>query len=258
MAYDTKKLSLLVQDLGGGQSLWTLHGSDSIATVLGSGYITDASNKGVKLGDWVLVTAGTLNTAVYTAPTTADYGDANTVTVLAGTELCVVSAISAGAATLVGRATSDVTDNSGGTGNAATGVVANLTKQTVIIPVQLVDLATGTLKIALPFGFTVVGTPQFRVAKPATTASKLATATLQVNGVAATGGVISLTSANCTPMGAAVAASAAVTAGGTGTAGQTVEFALSAVTAFVEGDGYFEVTVTNNDLANAIATLIKF
>src|ERR1700680_2770097 len=109
MAYVTKQLSKIAQDLGGGQSLWTLFGSDSIATVLGAGYITDAGNKGMRLGDWVLVASGTLNTAVFNSPSTVGYGAGNTLSALSGTELCVVSSISAGAATLIGRAASDVT-----------------------------------------------------------------------------------------------------------------------------------------------------
>lgn len=261
MAYDTKKLSLVVHTIERqGPSLWTYVTSDSLATVLGAGYVSDAGNKGLRLGDIVFVGSGTFDTAIYPASgaSTKDVGGSSDFTADPLSLMCVVDSISAGAATLKSMRAAGITDSSGGTASASAGIVANLTKQTVILPVQLADLATGTLKLALPFAFTVVGTPQFRVAKPATTAAKLATATLQVNGVAATGGVISLTSANCTPMGAAVAASAAVTAGGGGTAGQTVEFALSAVTAFVEGDGYFEVTVINNDLANAIATLAKF
>lgn len=259
MAYTANNLSQLGGTIGGRNRWWTYETADTMATVLGAGYISDATKKRLLVGDVVFVRFGTLNTTGPDAsPSTNARGVVNEFAAAPGYEVCMVDAISSGAATLKTARAETITDNSGGTANAATGIAANLTKQTVIIPVQLVDLATGTLKLALPFAFTVVGTPQFRVAKPATTAAKAATATLQVNGVAATGGVISLTSANCTPMGAAVAASAAVTAGGTGTAGQTVEFALSAVTAFIEGDGYFEVTVTNNDLANAIATLIKF
>ena len=50
----------------------------------------------------------------------------------------------------------------------------------------------------------------------------------------------------------------AITALNVGTAGQTVEAAVSSVTAFVEGDGHVEFGITNNDLANAIASIIKF
>jgi hypothetical protein len=55
--------------------------------------------------------------------------------------------------------------------------------------------------------------------------------------------VVSLTSANCTPTGTLVAGTAITANNGTTTAGQTVEVAVSAVTAFVEGDGYVEFTI---------------
>jgi len=85
---------------------------------------------------------------------------------------------------------------------------------------------------------------QFRVgATPASTAAKLATATLGISGVACTGGVISLTSANCTPAGNSVA-STTITALNTFTGGQSIGFTISAVTAFVEGNGDFLVYYT--------------
>jgi hypothetical protein len=118
--------------------------------------------------------------------------------------------------------------------------------QTVIIPVAaMANLANSqTLKIALPFNF-VVTAALFRVGdKAVTTAAKLATATVQVNGVAVTGGVIALTSANCTPSGASVAATAITAANGSTAVGQTLEVAISSVTTFVEGDGWFEFTVS--------------
>ena len=139
----------------------------------------------------------------------------------------------------------------------STGVVANLAKSVIVLPVQLVDLANAAdFRVGVPFAFTL-SSFLFRTGKPASTASKLATLTADVNAAAVTGGVAALTTANQNAAGGTVAASA-ITAGNTGTAGQTVGVTASAVTAFVEGDGYIEFTVVNNDLANAIATLIKF
>lgn len=263
MSYTPGSLSLINDTIGGGFKHWIYVTADASATYLGAGYFSDATNKRMNVGDIVWVLSGTLNTS-----TSALTEGAETFPVTAGLESLfsgipaftsnIVSAVSAGAATIEATKKSVVTDNSGGTANAATGIVATLAEATVIMPVQNTDIAAGTIKLALPYNFKVIGTPQYRVAKPVTTAAKLATATLQVSGVAATGGVISLTSATMTPMGAAVAASAAVTALGVGAAGGTVEFAFSSVTAFIEGDGWFEVTVVNTDLANAIATLIAF
>lgn len=117
--------------------------------------------------------------------------------------------------------------------------------QTVIIPVAaMANLANAqTLKIALPFAF-VVTTAAFRVGdKAVTTGAKAATATVQISGTAVTGGVMSLTSANCTPSGAAVASTAITANNQTQSVGQTLEVAISSVTAFAEGDGWFEFTV---------------
>src|SRR4051812_8193944 len=115
--------------------------------------------------------------------------------------------------------------------------------EVVIIPLTLVSLVNAQVrKLLVPYAF-VLSAVGFRVGSPATTAAKLATLTAQINGTAVTGGVVSLTSANCTPAGAAVAGTAITANNSTTTAGQTVEVAVSGVTAFVEGDGYVEFTV---------------
>lgn len=116
---------------------------------------------------------------------------------------------------------------------------------TIIIPVSaLANLANSqVLKIALPYAFAVTAAG-FRVGdKAVTTGAKAATATVQISGTAVTGGVISLTSANCTPSGALVASTAITALNSTFTPGSTLEVAISGVTAFAEGDGWFEFTV---------------
>lgn len=128
--------------------------------------------------------------------------------------------------------------------NAVTSTNYADRRYTAIIPVQLASLAnSSTLKLAVPHAFRVESV-LFRIGKPASTASKAATATFHVSGSAASGGVISLTTANCTPMGGTVA-STTLTSGNTGSAGGTIEFAISSVTAFAEGDGWFEATVVD-------------
>lgn len=116
--------------------------------------------------------------------------------------------------------------------------------QVIVIPVGvLTGLANAQVwKVAIPYNF-VVTAALFRVGVAVTTGAKAATLTVQVNGVAVTGGVMALTSANCTPCGAAVAATAITAANGSGAVGQTVEVAVSSVTAFVEGSGYVELTI---------------
>lgn len=105
---------------------------------------------------------------------------------------------------------------------------------------------TDVIEQAIPFAFTLLSIG-VRIKRPATTAAKAATLTAQVNGVSVTGGVVSLTSANATPTGALVAGTA-ITAGNTGTAGQTAGAVVSAVTAFLEGDGYLEMALQNTSL----------
>lgn len=127
------------------------------------------------------------------------------------------------------------------------GALGTNNSNKVIIPLftKLIDLVnTQIIAVTVPWNFTLTSLG-FRVRTPATTAAKLATLTAQVNGVAVTGGVLSLTSANTTPTNTLVA-STAITAGNTGTAGQNVGALISAVTAFAEGDGYIEFGLTRN------------
>lgn len=139
-------------------------------------------------------------------------------------------------------------------GNAATvalggtGYNATAFQQTIAIPVQLLDLAAGTFGITVPFAFKV-NSAKFVTLKPATTAAKAATLTVEIATVAVTGGVIALTSANQNTIGGSVAASA-ITALNTGAAGASLGVTVSAVTAFIEGDGWIEFNVTNVDLAH--------
>lgn len=60
--YVANRLSLLQGSIGGLQRIWTYQTADSIATVAGAGYISDAANKRMQIGDLVLVFTGTLNT----------------------------------------------------------------------------------------------------------------------------------------------------------------------------------------------------
>ncbi len=146
-----------------------------------------------------------------------------------------------------------LTDNSGGT--AGDTIAAAGLKQTVIIPMQLSDLVnSGAWALALPFAFTILSA-LFRTGKPASTSSKLATLTLSTTGGALTGGVMALTTANQNATGGSVAATAISGANATGAAGDSIIATASSVTAFVEGDGWVEITVRNNDLAATIASI---
>lgn len=146
------------------------------------------------------------------------------------------------------------TDSSGGTASAT--IAANAARSILVIPLPTLSaLANNQLyQAAVPFGFTATGTPRFRTSVAITTGGKAFTATLQVNGVSATGGVITQSGAQATGVSLA---GTALTAGNTGTAAQTVGFIISnAGSPPSEGTGFFEVDLINNDVANALASLV--
>jgi len=153
-------------------------------------------------------------------------------------------------------ATTALTDSTGGGGAAGGTLAADVATQLLVLPIPALSALANAQVLRLDPGFAgKITAINFRVgASPVTTGAKAATLTAQVAGTPVTGGVVGLTSANCTPAGAQVAGSA-VTALNTFTAVQAIEVAVSGVTAFVEGTGYIEFTVINTDLLAALSTL---
>jgi hypothetical protein len=147
-----------------------------------------------------------------------------------------------------------VTDNSGGSANPTTGVAAVAFKETIVLSLgSMASIADSQVyKIALPYAFTIVSL-LFRADNPITTTGKAVTLTAQISGTAATGGIISVAGAYAT---GATQAATAISGAVTGSAGATLEVATSGTTTFVEGTGHVEVTIINNSLANATATMI--
>lgn len=138
-----------------------------------------------------------------------------------------------------------LTDSTGGA--AADGTLAaNSAIGVMAIPLVLARIANGDLLTNWTPGFkgTLLGVAAF-VADPATTADKLATLNLEIDAVNVTGGVLSLTSANMTPLGAVVAATA-ITAANVFTAVQTISIEASGVTAFVEGEIVLLITYASD------------
>ncbi len=129
---------------------------------------------------------------------------------------------------------------------------SNLPFQTDLVDITAADLVTG-FKPGYPFKIVSV---VFVVDKPATTAAKAATLTTSIGATPITGGVLALTSANCTPKGAVVASTAAITALNTGSATDTISITGSAVTAFVEGNGSIVYTIANTDIPDLRAELV--
>jgi hypothetical protein len=147
-----------------------------------------------------------------------------------------------------------VTDSSGGTAAPTTGVAAAAFKETILIPIGAMTLVANTVawKVAIPYAFTI-SSVLFRADVPITTGAKAATLTTGIAATPCTGGVIAVAGAYAT---GATQAGDAVTALNVGAAGDTINIVASSVTAFSEGTGHVEVTIINNDRANAAATMI--
>lgn len=89
----------------------------------------------------------------------------------------------------------------------------------------------------------------FGVQTAATTAAKAATITPKISGVAVSGGVLSLTSANCTPKGNVVNGSEISDSSPDNEGSETDSISLTAsgVTSFVEGDGEIVMILRNRE-----------
>lgn len=111
---------------------------------------------------------------------------------------------------------------------------------------NLADIANGDLVTNLTLGIAGKLLGYWAVVtKAATTAAKAATLNLEVDTTNVTGGSLALTSANMTPLGAVVAASA-ITAGDTFTASQSISVEAASVTAFIEGEIDLVILIATN------------
>lgn len=116
------------------------------------------------------------------------------------------------------------------------GSEQNQVKSIISIPVTLANItAAGDVVTNYTPGFNgKVLKFSACVTTAVTTGAKLATLNLEIGTVNVTGGSLALTSANCTPLGAVVDATA-ITAANTFTATDTLSVEAASVTAFVEG-----------------------
>lgn len=118
------------------------------------------------------------------------------------------------------------------------------------LPIALAGVADGDVLTTFTPGFAgKIVKMDFAVTTKVTTASKATTLNAEIGTTNVTGGVIALTSANCTPLGAVVAGTA-ITAANSFTASDTVSIEASSTTAFSEGAGVLFVVVeaAANDL----------
>jgi hypothetical protein len=116
------------------------------------------------------------------------------------------------------------------------------------IPVNLASI-TGAgdvmTEVVIPHAFRVLRFDA-SVKVPVTTAGRSATLNLEIGTTDVTGGVLALTSANCTPLGAKIVGSS-ITAGSTGSANALLSVEASGVTAFAEGQVILEIWIQNID-----------
>jgi hypothetical protein len=142
------------------------------------------------------------------------------------------------------------TDNSGGTKSDT--IAANVARQTLVFgPWNMTTLANAqNWNIAVPFAFTLLSLT-FRCDAAITTGAKSATFTPAIAGVNTGGGTLVVSGTYAVKATQALNPSAP----NTGTAGQTIELPVSAVTAFTEGYGHIEAVVRNDDLNATIAAI---
>lgn len=111
------------------------------------------------------------------------------------------------------------------------------------IPVVLSKVANGDILTGYVPGFAgTIESIQFFVTDPVTTANKAVDINLEIAGTNVTGGVVALTSANCTPLGARVAGTA-ITAANAFTAAQAIDIEAANTVAFAEGQGVLIITL---------------
>lgn len=108
--------------------------------------------------------------------------------------------------------------------------------QAICLHYNLADIANGDLMTGYVPGFAgTIEKLSAVVTKAATTAAKAATLNTEIGTTDTTGGVLSLTSANMTPIGAVVNATA-ITAANSFGASDSISLEASSVTTFVEGE----------------------
>jgi len=188
-------------------------------------------------------------------------GSAGDINVQVKREGYVQLSVTSAAITDVGRpvyASDDATFNLTGIGTKVGRIVRFVSSGVAIVEFDA-DEPEQIIKLALPISLSGVSAADvltdlvpgfngrvksldFAVGVPVTTAAKAAALHAEIGATALTGGVVSLNSANCTPLGAVVA-DTAITDGAAFKETDTLSIVASAVTAFVEGDGVLYVTL---------------
>lgn len=148
-----------------------------------------------------------------------------------------------------GSTTITVTNSTGQTLTAGSEVLVNIGVNhgpaiLIQVPATLVSIggAVDVVTAMSPGLDGVLEYIEFVTTAPVTTAAKLATVSPFINAVAVTGGAVALTSAAVTPLGKVVVGSA-ITANNVITYKDTLSLKATAVTAFAEGAGFFNIRI---------------
>lgn len=172
------------------------------------------------------------------------YGD----TVTMGDRLCTNASGKAIKSTAPGEFCFGVALESGAADEIGTvlllpGAAPANTAKVISIPINLATVADGDVLTTYTPGFAGrIESVAFAVTQEVTTGSKASTLNLEIGTTDLTGGVVALTSANCTTLGAVVAGSS-VTAANVFTSTDTISIEASSTTAFAEGAGVLLITV---------------
>lgn len=111
------------------------------------------------------------------------------------------------------------------------------------IPIKLAKVSNGDIVTTYIPGISgTIKKVSFVVTDPVTTAAKAATLNLEIGTTNLTGGVLSLTSANCTPLGAVIDGTA-ITSDNVFTSANSISVEASSVTAFIEGEGVLLIVI---------------
>ncbi len=190
--------------------------SSSGASIAGTIEAIDSLGVWINVGLEAAIDNTTLTAQVAAYASTSTPGGASLIGVFDTATLYTATDVEAALAEVVKKA------------NAANGVP-------VAFPVILSTATTGQVIARFTPGKAgKIRTLDASVIQAATTASKAATLSVLISGVAVSGGNCGLTSANCTPLGAAVYGSAAVGSNAF-TATQEITITANTVTTFAEG-----------------------
>jgi len=173
----------------------------------------------------------------------------------AGTIAAGASVVVGGRLPLTGTIPGQITDNTGGIASSTLSGQTGI--YTLPFFVNLADISAAATTIINTYqighAFQILSS-WFVVEKAATTGGKAVTLTPSISGVAITGGVLSLTSANCTPQGHVINGTG-ITGLNAGSVTDTLSINSSANTVFIEGSGWIIFRIQNMDTANALATI---